>query len=215
MTVGRAKVMGSISIATTSPPSPEATPLTTPAPTPALSAAPVVIDSPQPAPHIDFSPERLTPVQIAFCLVWLACVVICILKGRWALLVVGIVSSFLIYFGPLITGNYILNLLSPFEFAPYWGALRLAHPKSYWAFWFYRNKKPKYYRAVERFGLKEESSALIGKEVRAEVQQPHAEKKIKASPQKESEQEPRSLKELSIFSTQFDSKNSLDDGRIT
>src|SRR5262249_41195549 len=116
-----------------------------------------------------------------------------------ALLVVGIVSSILIYFGLLITGNYILNLLSPFEFAPYWGALRLAHPKSYWAFRFYRNKPSKYYRAVQRFRLEEQSSALIGKEVRPEGE-------IKAAPKRESDQEPRSLKELSIFSTQFNSK---------
>jgi hypothetical protein len=200
MTVGLAKVVGSMSTATPSPPNPVTTPLPTPAPTPPVSAAPVIIASPQPAPHVDFSPVQLDPVQIATYLGCLASVIICVLKGRWALSIIGIVSSILIYFGPLITGNYVLNLLSPFEFAPYWGALRLAHPTSYWAFWFYRNKRPKYYRAVERFGLKEESSALIGKELPAE-------RKIKATPKREPDQEPRSLKKLSIFSTQFNSKN--------
>jgi hypothetical protein len=69
----------------------------------------------------------------------------------------------------------------------------------YWAFWFYRNKRPKYDRAVERFGLKEESIALIGNELSAEL-------KIRVPPKREPDQEPRSLKELSIFSTQFNSE---------
>jgi S1-C subfamily serine protease len=57
MTVGRAKVVGSLSSASPSPASPSTTPPATPAPTPAVSAAPMIIASPKPVPQIGFSPE--------------------------------------------------------------------------------------------------------------------------------------------------------------
>ena len=60
----------------------------------------------------------------------------------------------------MITGNYLTNILWPLAYAPVWGALRLAHPKSYWAWWFYRNNPKKYGRALVRFGLVAEFEAL-------------------------------------------------------
>jgi S1-C subfamily serine protease len=60
MTVARAEVVRSLSIATPSP-VPAATPALTPVPPPAAPAAPVNIASPKPSPHIEFSPEQLAP----------------------------------------------------------------------------------------------------------------------------------------------------------
>lgn len=99
--------------------------------------------------------------DLAFGLVWLACVIVCVLKLRWGLIVEGVVVSIIIYVGPMITGNYLTNILWPLAYVPVWGALRLAHPKSYWANWFYRRNLHKYWRAVERFGLIEEYATTI------------------------------------------------------
>ena len=45
---------------------------------------------------------------------------------------------------------------------PFFGAMRLAHPKSYYAYWFYRKKNlRKYWSAIERFGLIEEYATMI------------------------------------------------------
>ena len=41
------------------------------------------------------------------------------------------------------------------------GAMRLAHPKSYYAYWFYGRNLRKYWRAIERFGLIEEYATMI------------------------------------------------------
>src|SRR5260370_37052769 len=81
--------------------------------------------------------------DLACGLVWLACVIVCVLKLPWGLIVLGVVVSIITYVGPMITGNYLTNILWPLAYAPVWGALRLAHPKSYWARWFYRNNPKK------------------------------------------------------------------------
>jgi hypothetical protein len=60
----------------------------------------------------------------------------------------------------MITGNYLTNILWPSAYAPVWGALRLAHPKSYWAWSFYRNNPKKYERTLVRFGMVAELAAL-------------------------------------------------------
>ena len=97
--------------------------------------------------------------------VWLTCVIVCVLKLRWVLIVEGVVVSIIVYVGPMITGNYLTNILWPLAYAPVWGALRLAHPESYWANWFYRRNLHKYWRAVERFGLIEEYAAMIAGDI--------------------------------------------------
>jgi hypothetical protein len=43
--------------------------------------------------------------------------------------------------------------------------MRLAHPKSYYANWFYRRNLHKYWRAVERFGLIEEYATMIAGDI--------------------------------------------------
>ena len=63
-----------------------------------------------------------------------------------------------------VGGYYILNLLYPLWLLPIYGAIRLAHPKSYYAYWFYRHNLPKYFRAVQRFGLEEEYADLVARQ---------------------------------------------------
>jgi hypothetical protein len=58
-------------------------------------------------------------------------------------------------------GYYILNLIYPLGLLPFFGAMRLPHPKSYYANWFYRRNLHKYWRSVERFGLIEEYTTMI------------------------------------------------------
>jgi hypothetical protein len=98
--------------------------------------------------------------DLACGLVWLACAIVCVVKLRWGLIVLGVVVSIITYVGPMITGNYLTNILWPLSYAPVWGALRLAHPKSYWAWWLYRNNPKKYERALVRFGIVAELAAL-------------------------------------------------------
>jgi len=109
--------------------------------------------------------------DLACGLVWLACVIVCVLKLRWGLIVLGVVVSIITYVGPMITGNYLTNILWPLAYAPVWGALRLAHPKSYWAWWFYRRNTPKYLRAVQRFGLEQEWINMASENISSEIQE--------------------------------------------
>ena len=66
---------------------------------------------------------------------------------------------------PPIGGYYILNILYPLWLLPIYGAMRLAHPKSYYAHWFYRRNPFKYVRAVKRFGLEAEYAELAAQRV--------------------------------------------------
>jgi len=66
---------------------------------------------------------------------------------------------------PPIGGYYILNLLYPLWILPIFGSIRLAHPKSYYAYWFYRCNPAKYFRAVQRFGLEAEYADLVARQV--------------------------------------------------
>jgi hypothetical protein len=105
-------------------------------------------------------------IQTGIPLVWLASVIICLSKGKPGSALVGIVAGVAQEIGlPPIGGIYILNLIYPLWVLPFFGALRLAHPESYYAFWFYRRNLHKYWRAVERFGLIEEYATLIAGDI--------------------------------------------------
>ena len=98
---------------------------------------------------------------IAISLAWLVCVIICVLKAKYGMAIVGVVAAVAQEIGlPPIGGIYILNLIYPLWLVPFWGALRLAHPESYYAYWFYRRNLAKYFRAVQRFGMEEEYADL-------------------------------------------------------
>jgi hypothetical protein len=101
-------------------------------------------------------------IALAISLVWLVCLVVCFLKAKYAMAIVGLVAAVAQEVGlPPIGGYYILNLIYPLWLLPFFGAMRLAHPKSYYANWFYRRNLHKYWRAVERFGLIAEYAAMI------------------------------------------------------
>ena len=101
-------------------------------------------------------------IALAISLTWLVCLVVCLLKGKYGMAIVGLVAAVAQEVGlPPIGGYYVLNLIYPLWLLPVFGALRLAHPKSYYANWFYRRNLHKYWRAVERFGLIEEYATMI------------------------------------------------------
>jgi hypothetical protein len=100
-------------------------------------------------------------IQTGIPLVWLACAIICFLKGKPGSAIVGIGAGVVQEIGlPPIGGYYILNLFYPLWLLPIFGAMRLARPDSYWAYWFYRRNPAKYFRAVQRFGMEDEYADL-------------------------------------------------------
>jgi hypothetical protein len=104
-------------------------------------------------------------IASAISLMWLVCLLICILKGKYGVAIVGFVAAVAQEIGlPPVGGYYILNLLYPLWLLPIYGAMRLAHPKSYYAYWFYRHNLPKYFRSVQRFGLEEEYADLVARQ---------------------------------------------------
>jgi hypothetical protein len=110
--------------------------------------------------------NQIDPLLIAISLAWLACIIICVLKGKYGAAIIGVAAAAAQYLGlPPIGGFYILNVIYPLAFVPFWGALRLAHPESYYAFWFYRRNLHKYWRAVERFGCVEEYATMIAGDI--------------------------------------------------
>jgi hypothetical protein len=101
-------------------------------------------------------------IQTGIPLAWLACVIICFLKGKPGSAIVGIAAGVAQEIGlPPIGGYYILNLLYPLWLLPLYGAIRLARPDSYYANWFYRRNLHKYWRSVERFGMIAEYATMI------------------------------------------------------
>ena len=78
--------------------------------------------------------EAIIIMLLALFVAWVVCSIVCLLKGKYGM------------------------ARSVFAFG---GAMRLAHPKSYYAYWFYRRNLPKYWRAIERFGLIEEYATMI------------------------------------------------------
>ena len=106
--------------------------------------------------------DAKTLVLIAISVLWLLCLVVCFLKGKYGMAIVGLIAAVAQEVGlPPIGGYYILNLIYPLWLLPLIGAVRLAHPKSYYANWFYRRNLHKYWRAVERFGLIAEYASMI------------------------------------------------------
>jgi hypothetical protein len=120
---------------------------------------------------------QINPMAIASSLIWLACAILCILKGKLGMAIIGFMAAIAIavWTLPPIGGYYILNILYPISFIPIWGAIRLAHPKSYWAYWFYRKNQHKYMRAVLRFGMVSEYLELQGR-AEKEAQEQHGQR---------------------------------------
>lgn len=86
-------------------------------------------------------------------LVWLACVVASLLKGRILSAIIGIISAVAIVSGWTVGGWYIFN---PFVWVPVWTAIRLARPDSWWSNRYYSENPYKFVRAVIRYGLVKE-----------------------------------------------------------
>ena len=111
--------------------------------------------------------ETINPIQvaivIAIAVIWLACVVVCFLKGKPWSAILGIVAVLADAFGPpTINGLYLFNpLITIFSFLPIWGAIRLGRPDFYWGSWFYSKNWLKYMRAVRRYGKEEEYWQLV------------------------------------------------------
>ena len=107
-------------------------------------------------------------VVLALTVAWVVCIIVCFLKGKYGMAIIGIVAAVAQEVGlPPIGGIYILNLIYPLWVLPFFGAMRLARPQSYYANWFYRHNLHKYWRAVERFGLIAEYAAMIAGDVEA------------------------------------------------
>src|SRR5207245_5843011 len=103
-----------------------------------------------------------TQVDLIVGAVEIVCLIVCFLKWKFWKVILTIVGTVVMAVGPLITGNYIANVLSPFvTLAPVFGAIRLARPVSWWAKWFYwgpmgsdrrlLRPSPKLARAFARF----------------------------------------------------------------
>ena len=86
-------------------------------------------------------------------LIWLACLVITILKGKIWSAIFGVVSAVAIALGWTVGGWYIFN---PFVYVPVFAAIRLARPDSWWSNRYYSKNPYKFVRAVIRFGLVKE-----------------------------------------------------------
>jgi hypothetical protein len=85
-----------------------------------------------------------------------ACVIVCFLKAKYGTIVAGVAAFIAANVQLPIGGIYVQSLIDLLWLWPFYGAFRLANPKSYYAFWFYRRNLPKYFRAVQRFGLEKE-----------------------------------------------------------
>jgi hypothetical protein len=86
-------------------------------------------------------------------LIWLACLVITILKGKFWSVIIGVASAVAIALGWTVGGWYIFN---PFVYVPVIAAIRLARPDSWWSNRYYSKNPSKFVRAVIRFGLVKE-----------------------------------------------------------
>ena len=86
-------------------------------------------------------------------LIWLACLVVCILKLKIWSAVIGVISVVAIALGWTVGGWYIFN---PFVYVPVFAAIRLARPDSWWSNRYYSKNPSKFVRAVIRFGLVKE-----------------------------------------------------------
>src|SRR5882724_9305719 len=115
--------------------------------------------------NITNATEATTIILIALLVAWVVCFIICLMKGKYGMAIVGLVAAVAQQIGlPQIGGIYIFNLIYPLWLLPFLGAMRLANPKSYYANWFYRSNIRKYWRSVVRFGLIEEYTGMIAED---------------------------------------------------
>lgn len=84
---------------------------------------------------------------------WLACVVVSVLKSRILSAIIGVISAVAIEAGWTVGGWYIFN---PLIWIPVWTAIRLARPDSWWSNRYYSKNTSKFVRAVIRYGLVKE-----------------------------------------------------------
>jgi len=89
-------------------------------------------------------------LNIGVGLIWLACLVITVLKGKIWSAIIGVVSAVAIALGWTVGWWYIFN---PFVYVPMFAAIRLARPDSWWSNHYYSKNPSKFVRAVIRFGL--------------------------------------------------------------
>jgi hypothetical protein len=94
-------------------------------------------------------------------LIWTVCVLISILKGKIWSAIIGIIGAAAMTIGWTIG---IWNLFNPFVWVPVIAAMRLGRPDSFWAYWFYSSRPPKYARAVLKYDIVREN---LGRERRA------------------------------------------------
>jgi|GEM_PF-3976811 len=92
-------------------------------------------------------------IQVVVGLIWLACLVITILKGKTWSAIIGVVSAVAIALGWTVGGWYIFN---PFVYVPVVAAIRLARPGSWWSNRYYSKHPFKFVWAVIRYGLVKE-----------------------------------------------------------
>ena len=92
-------------------------------------------------------------LDVGISLVWLACVVVSVLKSRFVSAIIGVIGAVAIAAGWIVGGWYILN---PLQWIPVWTAVRLARPNSWWSNRFYSKDASKFARAVIRYGLVKE-----------------------------------------------------------
>ena len=92
-------------------------------------------------------------LEVGVGLIWLACLVVCILKLKIWSAVIGVISVVAIALGWTVGGWYIFN---PFVYVPVFAAIRLARPDSWWSNRYYSKNQNKFVRAVIRFGLVKE-----------------------------------------------------------
>jgi hypothetical protein len=87
-------------------------------------------------------------------LMWTACVVITMLKGKIWSAMIGFIGAAAMTIGWTIG---MWNLLNPFVWVPVLAAMRLGRPDSLWAYWFYSSRPQKYARAVLKYEMVREN----------------------------------------------------------
>lgn len=89
-------------------------------------------------------------IGLAAGLIWSACLVVSVLKGKIGSAIVGAISAVAIAIGWRI-GSW--NIFNPLVWVPVFAAMRLGRPDSFWAYLFYTSRPQKYARAVVRYDI--------------------------------------------------------------
>ena len=89
-------------------------------------------------------------LNVGFGLIWIACLVITLLKGKLWSAIIGVVAVTAGMFGATVGGWYALN---PLIYVPVFAAIRLGRPDFWWSNHFYSKNPDKFLRAVIRFGF--------------------------------------------------------------